>query len=119
MELETLLKTDRFKKVVSEIVREQMGQTYQDMDEIRRSPAGSIIRIEEEIKSIKQNMVTKEEFRNKFTELEGRFIGIEGRFNGIEGRMSGLEDRLNLLTGLIFVMLTLYGALVIKLIFFP
>lgn len=140
MELETLLKTDEFKKTIREIVREQMSVTYQDMDEIRRSPAGSIIRIEEEIKSIKQNMVTKEEFRRKFAELEGRFTGLESKTSGVEGRLaglegktsglegnisgllgkiSGLEGRMNLLIGLIFVMLTLYGALVVKLIFFP
>lgn len=101
MELDTLLKKDEFKKVVSQIVREQMTQTYQDMDEIRRSPAGSIIRIEEEIKALKQQtsiieqkMATKDEIK-------------------------ALEGKINLITGLIFVMLTLYGALVVKLFFFP
>jgi len=85
------------------------------MEEIRRSPVASIIRMEEEIKSIKQLMVTKEEFKA----LEGRFNGLEGKFEGLEGRFKGLEGKMNLITGLIFVMLTLYGALVVKLIFFP
>jgi len=168
LELETILKTDEFKKAIREIVREQMSQTYQDMDEIRRSPAGSIIRIEEEIKSIKQNMVTKEEFKSsfmrlesriegiegrfgglegrfggiegeidglkkklggieskfgviegKFGEIDGKFGGIDGKFEGLEGRLKGLEGKINLITGLIFVMLTIYGALIVKLIFFP
>ncbi len=161
MELETILKTDEFKKAIRDIAREQMSQTYQDMDEIRRSPAGSIIRIEEEIKSIKQNMVTKEDFRStfmrlesrieglkgrfkwlegrfggiegeidglkkklggiegKFGGIEGKFGGIDGKFEGLEGRLKGLEGKINLITGLMFVMLTIYGALIAKLIFFP
>ncbi|UCE07505.1 MAG: hypothetical protein JSW07_05570 [bacterium] len=89
MELETIIKTDEFKKVVSQIAREQISHAYQDMNEIRRSPAGSIIRIEEEIKSIKQNMVTKEELRT----LEGRLMILEGRFERLEGRFKGLKVR--------------------------
>jgi hypothetical protein len=126
LELETIIKTDEFKKAIRDIVREQMSQTYQDMDEIRRSPAGSIIRIEEEIKSIKQNMVTKEDLRaleGRIMTLEGRFEGLEGRFEGrfkgLEGRFKGLEGKINLITGLMFIMLTIYGALIAKLIFFP
>ena len=129
MELETVIKKDEFKKVIRDLVREELDQSYQDMDEIRRSPGAAIIRIEEEIKSIKQNMVTKDDLRSlegkiynlegKFEGLEGRFEGLEGRFKGLEGRFKGLEGKMNLITGLIFVMLTLYGALVAKLIFFP
>jgi len=115
VELETPLKTDDVKRMIREQIREQLGQSLQDMEEIRRSPAASIIRIEEEIKSIKQVMVTKEEFKT----LEGSVKGLEGRFIGLEGKFSGLEGKVNLIIGLIFTLITLYGALVVKFIFFP
>jgi len=108
MELDTLLKKDEFKKVVSEIVREQMSHTYQDMDEIRRSPAGSIIRIEEEIKALKQQT----------SAIEHKLVTIEQKM-ATKDEIKALEGKITLITGLIFVMLTLYGALVVKLIFFP
>ena len=146
MELETIVKQDEFKEVIRAVVREELDQSFQDMDEIRRSPGGAIIRIEEDIKSMKQriatieqNMATKDDiklleakitglgdwfegkfrgFEGKFQGLEGKFQGLEGRFRGLEGRFQGLEGKMKLITGLIFVMLTLYGALVVKLIFF-
>ncbi len=132
MELETIIKKDEFKKVIREVVREELDQSYQDMDEIRRSPGGAIIRIEEDIKSMKQriatieqNMATKDDLRvieDTITglegTLEGRFQGLEGRFQGLDGRFQGLDGKIKLITGLIFVMLTIYGALVVKLVFF-
>jgi hypothetical protein len=125
VEAATILKSDEFKTLLRDLVREQMTQTYQDMDELRRSPGASIIRIEEEIKSIKQrvssmeqNMATKNELQALEAKMTGRFEGLEGRLEGLEGRFKGLEGRINLITGLMFVMLTLYGALIVKLIFF-
>lgn len=99
--IETTLKTDDIKRMIREQIKEQLGQSFQDMEEIRRSPAASIIRIEEDIKSIKQIMVTKEEFKT------------------LEGGLKGLEGKMNLIIGLIFALITLYGALVVKFIFFP
>ncbi|MDZ7261511.1 MAG: hypothetical protein ONB05_05330 [candidate division KSB1 bacterium] len=133
MEITNTISKEELTQIVKEIVRDELVRPYEDMEAIRRSPAAAIIRMEEELKAIRREMVTKEELREfevKFSEridglesrmggLEGRMSGLEGRMSGLEGRMSGLEGRINLLTGLMFVMLTLYGALVVKLIFFP
>jgi len=87
--------------MIREQMREQLGRSLQDMEENHRSPAAAIIRIEEEIKSIKQVVVTKEEFKT------------------LEGDIRGLEGKMNLIIGLILAVITLYGALVVKFIFFP
>ncbi len=102
METGTILKTDEFKKLLRQVVQEQMSETYLDMDEIRRSPAASIIRIEEEIKSIKQNMATKEELRalegrveGKFNKLERKFVEFDGKFEALEGKFDGKFEALD------------------------
>ena len=100
METGTILKTDEFKKLLRQVVQEQMSETYLDMDEIRRSPAASIIRIEEEIKSIKQNMATKEELRalegrveGKFNKLERKFVEFDGKFEALDGKIDALDSK--------------------------
>jgi len=119
-------------EMVRGIVREELGRSVQDVEEIRRSPAGAVIRIEEDIKAIRREMATKEELRRLEVKLVGfserlggvperieglseKMESLSGRVEGLSERVEGLAGRLNLVIGLMFAMLTLYGGLIVKL----
>ena len=140
MEIESMLKSDELREIVREMVHEQLGHTFEDMEEIRRSPAGAVIRIEEEIKlikkqisSIEQNIATKNELKLLETKLDSKidslkeefngfkkeFNGLKGIVNRLEGRFDGVESRMKLLTAPMFVLITLFGTFLAKLIIFP
>jgi hypothetical protein len=59
---------EKLEEVVEKVVEKKLSLTFQDVDEVRKSPAGAIIRIEgkiekieDQIKDIKENMATKDE----------------------------------------------------------
>lgn len=106
--------------MVRGIVREELGRSVQDVEEIRRSPAGVVIRMEEDIKAIRREIATKEELGRlevKLVGLSERLGGIPEKVEGLAERVEGLAGRLNIVIGLMFVMSTLYGGLIVKFIF--
>jgi len=74
----------RLRELISEEVKKNLSLTFQDIEEVRRSPAGGIIRLEEEMKgirreieSIKTTMATKTT-QNYLIALNIAMLGLIG-----------------------------------------
>ena len=67
---------------VKEVIREEVKSAPEDMDQLRRSPAGTMIRLEEQVKALDAKIDQKfEVVDQRFAVVEQRFDGIERRFN--------------------------------------
>jgi hypothetical protein len=95
------------------------------MEVVRRSPAASIIRLEQKV----ELMVTKEEFREEINKLEERLgekiekqgerIDKQGeRIGGLEGAVAGVKFTQKLLISLYLSILGIVGAMFVKMFFF-
>ncbi|MGQ9631751.1 MAG: hypothetical protein ACUVXI_15780 [bacterium] len=93
-----------------------------DVEAVRRSPAGAMLIIENDVQWLKANGATKEDIK----ELDGKIDGvaeelggrIDGVSEGLGGRISSVEGRLSLLIGLYFALLALFGSVAVKVFFF-
>ncbi len=72
----------------------------QDVEEIRRSPAGVIIRIEgaverleSDVAGLQRTVSTKKDLAHLEEVMGARFDGLEPRFRELESRFDGLEPR--------------------------
>lgn len=58
----------KLEEMIDQAVQKHLKQDFEDMEEIRRSPAGAVIRIEGRLDSIEarleRNMVTRTEFKD-------------------------------------------------------
>jgi benzoyl-CoA reductase/2-hydroxyglutaryl-CoA dehydratase subunit BcrC/BadD/HgdB len=95
------------------------------MEVVRRSPAASIIRLEQKV----ELMVTKDEFREELNKLEKRLedkiekqgerIEKQGeRIGGLEGAVTGVKFTQKLLISLYLSILGIVGAMFVKMFFF-
>lgn len=127
---------ERLRELIEESVQKHLKLTIEDMDEVRRSPAAAIVRIEtrldaiekyleknvaprtelidlrSRVENIEENMATKTDLANLRTEL-GERIGRLGE------RLGRVETGQKIMFGVFLSMLSAVIAMLIKLVFFP
>ena len=100
----------------------------QDVEEIRRSPAGAVIRmegaverLEEGLAELKRTVATREDLAHLQEIMDARFREVDTRFGEIEKRMDTrfgeIEKRIGVLRLAFFAFLALQVAILIKLFF--
>jgi hypothetical protein len=127
-----LTEDTKLEELIDKAVQRHLKLTIEDMEVVRRSPAASIIRLEQKV----ELMVTKEEFREELTELEKRLgeriekqgekiekqgerIEKQGeRIGGLEGAVAGIKLTQKLLISLYLSILGIVGAMFVKMFFF-
>ncbi|MEA3459951.1 MAG: hypothetical protein U9R11_04675 [Chloroflexota bacterium] len=126
--LQAKLRADQIeglRELISQIILEERDELVpvsllQDVEEIKRSPVGAVIRmegsierLEKDMAELKRTVATKEELAvlaNKTAALADKVTGIEGRMATKEG-LAGLEKRVDLLRTVFFALLTLITGL--------
>ena len=104
---------DLIRAQVREVLREEVRPTPEDMDQLRRSPAGTMIRLEEQVKALDEKM------DQRFQALDQRFEALDEKIDGLRSEMNqrfnDVDRRFNLLqwaVGLIYpILLTILGKL--------
>ena len=91
-------------ELINEILNRKITQLpsgFEDMEQLKKSPAGTIIRLEErvndldeKIDEIRTQMVTKAEFAITSSRIENRIDNIENRIDSIEGRIDNIESKM-------------------------
>src|SRR3990167_8760763 len=62
---------DLIRAQVREVLREEVKSAPEDMDQLRRSPAGTVIRLEEQVKSVDSKVdLLRSEMERRFTDLK-------------------------------------------------
>ena len=75
----------KLEELIEKTVQNHLKMTFEDMEEVRRSPAGAIIRIEEPFdgldrridgleRRLERDMVTRAEFKHEFRKLRLYFV---------------------------------------------
>jgi hypothetical protein len=121
---------NQLEEIVSKAVQRHLKSTFQDMDEVRKSPAGAIVRLETKIESL----VTRAEFKEGLGELkaeiahfraeskeESRKLRDEYRegYADLNARLAKVEGMLKLLVALYFALFGIIASWIAKQIFFP
>ncbi len=104
---------DLIRAQVREVLREEVRPTPEDMDQLRRSPAGTMIRLEEQVKALDEKM------DQRFQAVDQRFEALDEKIDGLRSEMNqrfnDVDRRFNLLqwaVGLIYpILLTILGKL--------
>jgi hypothetical protein len=90
--------------LISQVILEERDKLVpasilQDVEEIKRSPVGAVIRMEEAILHLKEGLAelkrttaTKEELRSLQQVMEARFGEVESRFGQVDERITGLQQ---------------------------
>jgi hypothetical protein len=123
----------RLRELISEEVKKNLSLTFQDIEEVRRSLAGGIIRLEEEVKGIRREideikltMATKEEVKGIRREIDAIKVtmatkeetkSIRRELDAIKATMATKTTQ-NYLIALNIAMLGLIGSIVVKFLFF-
>jgi 5'-deoxynucleotidase YfbR-like HD superfamily hydrolase len=106
------IEEDQLEEIVSKVLQKHLKSTFQDVDEVRKSPAGAIVRLETKIESL----VTRAEFKEEIGNLRTEFKDTYGNLNA---RLAKVESRLNLLVALFVATFGIFASLLVKLILFP
>ena len=80
---------------VQATLRQTAQPFLEDMEEIRKSPAGVLIRLEEQVEALDEKM--EERFDSLRTEIDQRFgslrIEMEQRFDAVDQRFQAIDQR--------------------------
>ena len=102
----------------------------QDVEKIKRSPVGAVIRMEgailhlqEDVAELKRTTATKEELRSLQQVMVARFEEVESRFGQVDERITGLQQVMEVrfgeinrrINGTFGILITLIIAILIKL----
>lgn len=68
---------ERLRELIEESVQKHLKLTFEDMEEVRRSPAAAIVRLETRLDGIEKNMATKAELANLRLEFGERIAKVE------------------------------------------
>ena len=118
---------DLIREQVRAALRQETQPFLQDMEEIRRSPAGILIRLEEQLRALEEKMDQrfaglKAEMDQRFAglkaEMDQRFIAVDQRFTSIDQRFQEVDKRLTLLQWTMGLVLILQ-VLILGKLFFP
>ena len=120
-----VIEDTRLEELIDKAVQKHLQLTIDDMEVVRRSPAASIIRLEQKV----ELMVTKDEFKEELNKLEERLaerIEKQGdkivkqgeKIGNFEGVIVGIKFTQKLLISLYLSILGILGAIFVKLFFF-
>lgn len=101
----------RLEELIEKVVQKHLKLTFEDMEEVRRSPAAAIVRLETRVEAIEKMMATKEDVANLRIEVNGQIAKLGERISKLEG-----SNRL-----IIAMLLSIFGAVIatfVKLFFF-
>ena len=121
--------------LISQVILEERDKLVsvsilQDVEEIKRSPVGAVIRMEEgilhlkeDVAELKRTTATKEELRSLQQVMEARFGEVESRFGQVDERITGLQQVMEVrfgeinrrINGTFGILITLIIAILIKL----
>ena len=124
--------------LISQVILEERDRIVpvsilQDVEKIKRSPVGAVIRMEgailhlqEDVAELKRGMAlmaTKEELRGLQQVMEARFGEVESRFGQVDERITGLQQVMEVrfgeinrrINGTFGILITLIIAILIKL----
>ena len=121
--------------LISQVILEERDKIIpvsilQDVEKIKRSPVGAVIRMEgailhlqEDVAELKRTMATKEELRSLQQVMEARFGEVESRFGQVDERITGLQQVMEVrfgeinrrINGTFGILITLIIAILIKL----
>ena len=73
---------DLIRAQVREVLREEVKSAPEDMDQLRRSPAGTMIRLEEQVKALD-------------TKIDQRFEVVDQRFEVVDQRFKALDAKVD------------------------
>ncbi len=76
---------DLIREQVREVLREEARPDQQDMDHLRRSPAGTVIRLEEQVKALDEKV--DQRFDSLRSEMNQRFEAVDQRFDSLRSEM--------------------------------
>ena len=68
--METTIDEQKLSELIDQAVQKHLKATFHDMEEVRRSPAAAIIRLEARVEAIEKNMVTRAEFADYRSEFK-------------------------------------------------
>ena len=117
--------------LISQVILEERDKIIpvsilQDVEKIKRSPVGAVIRMEgailhlqEDVAELKHTMATKEELRSLQQVMEARFGQVDERITGLQqvmvARFEEMGKRINVLRLAFFAFLALQVAILVKL----
>lgn len=95
---------------VQEVLRKEVKSAPEDMDQLRRSPAGTMIRLEEQVKALDEKVdqrfdALKSEMSQRFNDVDRRFVDLK----------SDMDRRFNLLQWVVILNTSLLIAMAGKL----
>ncbi len=102
-------------ELIEKAVKKHLKVNLDDVEEVRRSPAAAIVRLEGRLDAIEKNMATKADIANLRAELNDRIAKGEG---SLGERISRLETSIKLI---IAMLLSIFGgvvATIIKIFFY-
>ena len=91
---------------VREVLREEVKPTPEDMDQLRRSPAGAMIRLESKVEALDEKVdhrfdALESEVDQRFDALRGemnqRFEAVDQRFEAVDQRFEAVDQRFDTL----------------------
>ncbi|NIR48027.1 hypothetical protein GWO43_06245 [candidate division KSB1 bacterium] len=106
----------RLQELIDSAVQKHLKESMEDMEEVRRSPAAAVVRLETRFDALEKNVATKADLSELRTELSERIGTLE---KGLGERMAKLETGQKLM---FTIFLSLFGAIIamlVKLVFFP
>ena len=121
---------NQLEEVVSKVVQQHLKLTFQDMEEVRRSPAGAIVRLETKIESLadavgelkaeiaNSRAESKEEYEKLRAEIANFRAETKAVFEKTQEKLGKLEEaqidlnaRLTKVEGMLKLIVALYFAL--------
>ena len=129
---EITVEETHLREIVGELVQKHLKSSIEDVEEVRRSPAGTILRLEERVEFIQRNMATKADVANLKTRVDeieknmatkADIANLRTEFNDRIGKVEAtLSKRIaKIETGqkLIYAFLLTMLVMLVKLDFFP
>lgn len=101
----------RLEELIEKVVQKHLKLTFEDMEEVRRSPAAAIVRLETRVETIEKTMATKEDLANLR-------VDVNGQIAKLSERVSKLEATARLMVAILLSILGAAIATLIKLFFF-
>ncbi len=100
----------RLEELIEKAVEKHLKLKFEDMEEVRRSPAAAIVRLETRLDDIEKVMATKADIGNLRSELNDRIGNVE---KTLVERISRLESSNKFI---IAMPLSIFGAVVATLV---
>ena len=82
----------RLGELIDEAIQKHLRLTLEDMEEVRRSPAAAIVRLETRVEAIEKTMATKADIAELRAEFNERISQLD---SSLSGRLSQLDSKLS------------------------